>query len=84
MDSPDFLYPDELKSSQHRKPPPPPAHNIRQKNNKAIAGHRVALNRVYDEPTTIDTTNIDKTSSKVVKVHFGEFNISFQKLLNFI
>ncbi|VDK87079.1 unnamed protein product [Litomosoides sigmodontis] len=66
LGSSDFLYPDELKSSQRRKPPPPPAHNIKQKNSKAIAGHRVASNRVYDEPA-IDATNVDKKSSKLLK-----------------
>ncbi|MCP9259219.1 BMA-PRK-1 [Dirofilaria immitis] len=65
IESSDFSYPDELKSSQHRKPPLPPAHNIKRKNNKAV-DDTVASNRVYDEPAG-DAGNTDKKSYVVVK-----------------
>lgn len=57
-----------MKPSQRRKPPPPPAHNVRRKNNKAIAGSGITSNRVYDEPA-VDVGNTDKKSSKIVKVY---------------
>ncbi|OZC11535.1 hypothetical protein X798_01393 [Onchocerca flexuosa] len=59
IESSDFSYPDELKSSQRKKPPPPPAHNFRRKNNKAVVDSSVASNRVYDEPA-VDVGNIEK------------------------